>query len=155
MFDKIRDALSGVLAGDAEVVNVLPDADNKKLCAAVLMVQIIVADGKITEDEEAKLLDVLQTHYDMDAGQAHALAEQAKVKHSEAIDLYSFTSVLKNQMEETERLGLIEDLWEMVYADGKLHEFEDNLVWRLAELLNISSDRRMALKKVVRERAGA
>ena len=152
MFDKIKDALSGLVSGEdgVETSSLLID---KKLCAAALMVHVIVADGKITTDEEVKLLAVLETHYEMTAEQAAELATQAKQAQSESVDLYSFTSVLKAQMSETERMGLVEDLWEMVYADGKLHEFEDNIVWRVAELVGINSDRRMALKRLVRERA--
>ena len=31
-------------------------------------------------------------------------------------------------------------MWEIVYADGELHELEDNVVWRVAELIGV--DRR-------------
>lgn len=135
--------------GQTETVS----TDGKNFNAAVLMVHIIAADGKVTDEEEAKLLSVLETHYDMSAEEAVQLSQQAKVAQSEAIDLHAFTSVLKKEMSEGERCGLVEDLWEMVYADGELHEFEDNLVWRVAELVGISSDRRMALKRLVRDRA--
>ena len=152
MFNKIKDALTALMSGeDAD-----PSASllmDKKLCAAVLMVHAIAADGKVTPEEEAKFLAVLHTHYEMDDVQAGELAANAKRVQAESVDLYSFTSVVKSQMSETERMGLIEDLWEMVYADGQLHEFEDNLVWRIAELIGINSQRRIALKQVVRDRA--
>ena len=49
---------------------------------------------------------------------------------------------------------MVEDLWEMVFADGKLHEFEDNVVWRVAELLGVQSRSRMELKQRVLARQG-
>lgn len=154
VFDKIKDALNSIISGDDDA-EAAPFIMDKKLCAATLMVHVMVADGKIKPEEEAKLLDVLETHYEMTADQAAELAEQARKKQSESIDLYSFTSIIKAKMSETERMGLIEDLWEMVYADGTLHEFEDNIVWRVAELIGINSDRRMALKRLVRDRTSA
>jgi uncharacterized tellurite resistance protein B-like protein len=42
-------------------------------------------------------------------------------------------------------------MWKLVYADGTVHEFEDNAVWRVAELLGVPSQTRIALKKRVRE----
>ncbi len=39
----------------------------------------------------------------------------------------------------------------MAYADGKAHEFEENLVWRVAELLGVSSADRLALKRRIRD----
>lgn len=153
MFSAIKDFLNDLTSTDKAEEGGERSLD-KKLCAAALMVHVMEADGQIKPEEEAKLLSVLEAHYDLNAEQAHELAISAKTTQSESIDLYSFTSVLKAQMDETERMGLVEDLWEMVYADGQLHEFEDNMVWRLAELLNISSERRMRLKRIVRERAG-
>jgi uncharacterized tellurite resistance protein B-like protein len=38
-------------------------------------------------------------------------------------------------------------MWELVYADGQVSEFEDNVVWRAADLLGISSRDRIELKR--------
>ena len=80
------------------------------------------------------------------------LANAAKLAQSDAVDMYRFTSILKTEMQEDERRALIEDLWEMVYADGEVHEFEDNVVWRVAELIGIQSRERMVLKQRVLNR---
>ena len=53
---------------------------------------------------------------------------------------------------EEERVLIIENLWEMVFADGIVHELEDNVVWRIAELLGVDSRDRMLLKQKVWKR---
>ncbi len=118
------------------------------------MVHIIAADGIVREEEEAKLHSILLEHYAVSEKEALELAAAAKKAQSESIDLYSFTSILKAEMDESERLALVEDLWEMVYADGEVHEFEDNIVWRVAELIGILRHERMALKQRVIARRG-
>jgi len=45
-------------------------------------------------------------------------------------------------------------LWEMAMADGVVHEFESNLVWRVSELLGVSARDRVTLKKLVASRVG-
>ena len=70
----------------------------------------------------------------------------------EAIDLYQFTSVLKRALDDAERVTMIESLWEMVFADGVVHEMEDNVVWRVAELLGVDTRDRMLLKQRVWKR---
>lgn len=127
---------------------------DKKLAAAALMVHVMAADGTIRPEEEAKLLSVLREHYAVSQDDAKTLAENARAAQETAVDLYGFTSILKQQMTEEERLGLIEDLWEMVYADGDLHEFEDNVVWRVAELIGVHARHRMELKQRVLARQG-
>ncbi|MEL6503433.1 MAG: TerB family tellurite resistance protein [Pseudomonadota bacterium] len=133
-----------------------PRVLDKKLAAAALMVHVIAADGEIKPEEDARLHAILEEHYAVSAAEADALTAEARARQAEAIDLYAFTSLLKQQMDESERLALVEDLWEMVYADGTVHEFEDNVVWRTAELLGILSRDRMVLKqRVLARREGA
>ncbi len=127
-------------------------AIDKNLAAAALMVHVIAADGKITADEETRLMQVLREHYSVTDGEALTLANAAKLAQTDAVDMYRFTSILKSEMDQSERLALVEDLWEMVYADGELHEFEDNVVWRVAELIGIQSRERMVLKQRVFDR---
>ncbi len=128
------------------------DPTDKKLAAAALMFHVIAADGVVQEEEETKLRSILCTHYDVDDADIDKLLEQARMADSEAVDLYAFTSTLKSHASNDERILLIEDLWEMVFADGELHEFEDNIVWRVAELIAVSPQDRMAMKQRVQKR---
>jgi hypothetical protein len=50
-------------------------------------------------------------------------------------------------------LHFIEVLWEMVYADGDVGEIEDNIMWRIAELIGVDQQQRIGLKLRVAERA--
>ena len=60
----------------------------------------------------------------------------------------------KNFFDQEGRQRIIEMLWEMAMADGVVHEFESNLVWRAAELLGVSTRDRVRLRKMVASRAG-
>ncbi len=74
----------------------------------------------------------------------------------EAIDLYAFTSVLKRHLDAEARKAFIGMMWEIVYADGELHELEDNTVWRVAELIGVESrDRIEARRKAAAHMPGA
>jgi uncharacterized tellurite resistance protein B-like protein len=79
------------------------------------------------------------------------LIAQATRAEGDAVDLYHFTSVIMRSINEDGRLRIIEMMWELVYADGQVSEFEDNVVWRAADLLGISSRDRIALKHKVAE----
>jgi uncharacterized tellurite resistance protein B-like protein len=45
-------------------------------------------------------------------------------------------------------------LWEIIYADGRVSEFESNLIWRAADLLGISSRDRIELGRRVASEQG-
>jgi uncharacterized tellurite resistance protein B-like protein len=80
------------------------------------------------------------------------LINSATRVEGDAVDLYHFTSVIMRSVNEEGRLKIVEMMWEMVYADGQVTEFEDNVVWRAADLLGISSRDRIDLKHRVAER---
>lgn len=123
--------------------------DDKRLAAAALLFHLVDVDGVVDETESAKLREILQTRYELSDEATDDLIEAAKLRDREAVDLYGFTSVLKRTMEESERLDVVEMMWEIVFADGVVHEFEDNTIWRVAELLGISTRDRMLLRQKV------
>ena len=44
---------------------------------------------------------------------------------------------------------MVEMMWQIVYTDGAVSEFEDNLIWRAADLLGVSQSERIALRERV------
>lgn len=128
--------------------------DDYRLAAATLLFHVIAIDGVVSAEERAKLGELLRHRYGLDADATTALVEAAEAADKQAVDLYGFTSVLKRRLDEGERERIVAMMWELVYADGKVHEFEDNLIWRAAELLGVSSQARIRLKQAVRANAG-
>jgi uncharacterized tellurite resistance protein B-like protein len=129
--------------------------DDARLALASLLVHCTGIDGTVSETEQAALREVLTRHLRLPAEDVEVLIADATEAEREAVDLYRFTSVLKRQMSEAERMHAIEQLWEIAYADGKSHEFEENLVWRVAELLGVNPRDRIARKRAVAENKSA
>jgi uncharacterized tellurite resistance protein B-like protein len=125
-----------------------------RVAAAALLVHVMAVDGVVRAEERSMLVDLLQREYQLDARNALALVAEAETAEAEAIDLFAFTSVLKQRLEEADRERIVELMWRLVFADGDVHEFEDNVIWRVAELLGVSSQARIRLKQAVRRDAG-
>jgi uncharacterized tellurite resistance protein B-like protein len=100
------------------------------------------------------LLDVLIQRVDVASEDADALIDAAVSADREAVDLYQFTSMVNRSLDEESKKKLVEVLFLIGYADGKLSEFEDNIVWRAAELLHVSSQDRIEIRKRIRSAAG-
>lgn len=123
-----------------------------RLAAAALLVHATIVDGEVSRSETEVLRDVLERRFDLDHGAAGRLITQAAEKEKDAVDLYGFTSVLTRHLDREGRLKIVEMLWEIVIADGVIHEMEANLVWRAAELLGVTSRDRIRLRKSVESR---
>jgi uncharacterized tellurite resistance protein B-like protein len=80
------------------------------------------------------------------------VAEATAAEH-EAVDLYHFTTLINRTLDEEGRRRVVEMMWEIVFADGRVSEFEDNLLWRAADLLGVSSRERIELRQLVAARA--
>ncbi len=130
------------------------DANDDRLAAAALLVHVAAIDGSITDAERAVLHARLKSKFDLDDDTANALIDQAIEADKEAVDLYRFTSLLLRDLDEDGRRRIVGMMWEVVYADGKVTEFEDNLIWRAADLLGITSRDRAALRQRARSAAG-
>ncbi|MYZ50200.1 TerB family tellurite resistance protein [Propylenella binzhouense] len=126
--------------------------DDTRLALAALLLQAADVDGEVSPVERGRVRDLLKRQYGLVGDDLDTLLGDALRAEQEAIDLYGFTSILKRQLSAEERLGVVRLLWEIVYADGVPHEFEENLVWRVAELLAVPREQRLAAKASVAER---
>ncbi len=125
------------------------DLDDPRVAAAALMFHVIDADGIRDAGERARMRDLVSQAYSVRGAELDDLIATAEEAEREAVDLYAFTSVLMRDLGPEARLQFIRILWEMVYADGEAHELEDNVVWRIAELIGVDSRDRIAMRQKV------
>jgi uncharacterized tellurite resistance protein B-like protein len=147
MFDRLLEFL-GDLPGAKSGRKALT-ADDPKVAAAALMFHVMDADGNRREVESTRLKALLAEAYGLSGRELDELVQAGEKADQEAIDLYAFTSVLKRNLTREGCAEFVKIMWEIVYADGELHELEDNVVWRVAELIGVDSRERIALRQLV------
>lgn len=129
--------------------------DDHRLAAAALLYHVVAVDGEVAEAERVRLHELLKARYGLDEAATDDLVRAAVEADDEAIDFYRFTSVLKAKLDEIDREQIVAMMWDLVYADGRLTEFEDNAIWRVADLLGVSGRARLRLKKIVQSGGNA
>ncbi len=134
MLDGLRQFIADVVSPTAHQDRAFDDT-GYRLAATALLIHVISLDGEPSEVEKRKLHSLLETRFGLDPGTADKLIASATLVEGEAVDLYHFTSVIMRSVNEEGRLRIVEMMWELVYADGQVSEFEDNVVWRAADLL--------------------
>ena len=154
MLDTLRQFIADVVSPTAQAARAFDESDYR-LAATALLVHVISLDGEPSDLEKRKLHSLLESRFKLDPGTADQLIASATLVEGEAVDLYHFTSIIMRSVDEEGRLRIVEMMWELVYADGNVTEFEDNVVWRASDLLGISSRDRIELKHRVAERRSA
>ncbi len=151
MLQSIGDFISSISSG-GEIKSF--DENDYRLSAAALLIHVAVSDDSFDEAERGVLTDALTQRFDVDADDAEALITSAMKADREAVDLYQFTSMINRALDDEGKKKVVEVLFLMGYADGKLTEFEDNIVWRASELLHVSSRDRVEIRKRIRASIG-
>lgn len=123
--------------------------DDPRLAAAALMLHVMDADGVRQESERQTLRGLLTERYDLSLPGLEELLVAGEAAERDAVDLYAFTSVLNRHLDADAKIDFVRALWEVVYADGELHELEDNVVWRIAELIGVDRRDRIAARRDV------
>jgi len=116
------------------------DKDNNKslelLCG--LMIEAAYMDGQIDEAELNKIKFSLVNIFAEDNVEVDLVLKVALENKNNSKSLHHYTSYINKNFDDNKKLFLIEALWEIVLSDGKIHDFESNLIRRLAGLLYIS-----------------
>jgi uncharacterized tellurite resistance protein B-like protein len=144
MLDSLRNFISELTGGEKHPGRF--EGNDYRLAAAALLIHASTIDGTMTEVERERLRTLLKSRFGLDDTATDELIDAGTRADNEAVDLYHFTSLINRSLDEPGRLGIVEMMWEMVFADGRVNEFEDNLMWRAADLLGVSSRDHIALR---------
>lgn len=147
MFEAIKNFVTELADGN-KAAGSFDDADFR-LAFAALLVHAAAVDGEFNTVERDKLTELLKQRFELDDAKAGELVVQATAADQKAIDLYHFTHLLNGKLDDNERLRMIEMMWQLAYADGAASDYEDNLIWRVADLLGVPSRERIALRQRV------
>jgi len=125
------------------------DGDDYRVAAAALLVHVATLEHDLTGPARQRLPGLLTAQFSLTDALTDELIEAAMAADREAVDFYHFTHLLMRTLDEQGRLRLVEMLWKMAFADGAISEFEDNVMWRVADLLAVSPRERIALRQGV------
>ena len=119
--------------------NVTEDNSNKNLeLLCGLMIEAAYTDGQIDANELNKIKSSLVNVFAEDPKEINLVLEEALKNKNNSKSLHYYTSFINKNFDQDKKLLLIETLWEIVLSDGEIHDFESNLLRRLAGLLYIS-----------------
>ena len=148
MINRIKAFLEG--GRDAEKGS--DSIDETQLAAAALLVEAARMDEHFDDAEWQTIRSLIRDRFDLAEEDAEALIALADEAVDGSTQIFRFATTIKNQFDENERVKMIEMLWRVVYADGEVHDFEANLLRRVAGLIYVSDrDSGTARKKVLAE----
>tara|TARA_Y100001934_G_scaffold253053_1_gene317697 strand:+ start:361 stop:828 length:468 start_codon:yes stop_codon:yes gene_type:complete len=152
MLDIISALLSGKPTKGGAAKDEVPE---KQLAAVALLVEVAYMDDDFENVERSRITELISRYFDLDSSECDILMEDAEKAARDSGQLYEFTRVINDTYSLEERVELMELLWEVVYADGEVHDMETGLLRKIGGLIYVSDkDRGFAQKRVARRAAG-
>ncbi len=151
MINRIKKLFDRIDSGEAVQSD---GAEAHTMAAAVLMVEAARLDGDFDMVERQSICSLVTRHFKLEEEEADQLISEAEAVHDDTNHLVRLTQTIKNSYPPEERIAIIEMLWEVVYADGVLHDYEANLLRRIGGLIYVSDRDRGSARNRVKDRLG-
>ncbi|MCO7227165.1 TerB family tellurite resistance protein [Pleionea sp. CnH1-48] len=108
-----------------------------RVAAAVLMIEVMKMDFEIKDEEQEQILSLLKSEFELNDEEADELYKVSTDKALFATDFHEFTQLINNHYAVEQKIRLIRLLWKVALADGKVHAYEEHLIRRVSDLLNL------------------
>lgn len=121
-----------------------------QLATAALMLEVARVDGRVEASEQAALRDALMREFALGEGQTETLLALAEREARESSGDYAFTSLVNRGFDAADKLRVVEYMWRIAYADGRLDAHENHFMRKIADLLHIARADYVAAKQRAR-----
>ena len=111
--------------------------DPLRLATAAILLDIAYADGTFTPAEDGDIVAFLERAFSLADDEARDLIAAAAEIRARTIDHFALTNYIRKNSALGERIEIVRTMWRMVYGDGKLTDYENYLVRKLADLLGL------------------
>ncbi len=111
--------------------------DKLPLAACALLVEVMRIDGEVSEAERRTVLEAMAQTFALPGEQLEELLALAEREVAEAVDQYQFTRLINERFTPEEKARLVEMLWRVAFADGRLDKHEEYVIRKLTELLHL------------------
>ena len=145
MIDKLKRFFSQSEPSDSQDANPVSEHD-VRVAVCALFVEMARIDQTFTQTEMETILSILKEKYGLSEEHADALVAEADRELEQSVDLWQFARLINENYSTQEKIEVIEILWQMVFVDGKMDEYEHYLMNKLKNLLRLSHDQLMAAK---------
>jgi uncharacterized tellurite resistance protein B-like protein len=146
--------LKAWLIDPAEALRTSAGDDDRRYAAAGLLVVAARMDDRFSPAERDAILRLLRQRFSLSEAEATELVGIAERRAEQSQQIFPLTQIVEESFSPAERIDLMEMLWEVVYADGRLDEYEANLLRRIAGLIHVGDGDSGAARKRVLARLG-
>jgi uncharacterized tellurite resistance protein B-like protein len=125
-----------------------------RIATCALLLEMAHIDDEFSGSEQENIILILKRDYQLSDEYATELIQATEEELKGSIDVWQFTNLINQNYSTQEKNQIIEMVWKIAYADGRLDKHEDYLVHKLAKLLRLTHKQLIDAKlKIIHNRA--
>lgn len=143
IFPGVTDMINRILDFFQAKMEIDHDSDSSQsqqripIATCALLLEMAHTDSEFNSLEQEKIISILQDEFNLSHHDASELIELSELERKESLDLWQFTNLINNHYSKEEKKKVLEILWHVVYADDKVDKYEEYLMRKLSNLLNM------------------
>ena len=152
MLNTLKDLFDTFTSGPDEY-SATEQAHSLQLATAVLLVEVMRADPTIQAAERSAVMSTLQMRFALGVDELARLVDLAEQTAKTAYDYHRFTSSINGHFTHPQKISIIENMWQVAYADTHLDAHENHLIGKIASLLHVTQGEYIGAKMRAKEAA--
>jgi uncharacterized tellurite resistance protein B-like protein len=133
MFEKLRDIFFTQEGGQTAAET----SRRIQVATAVILLEVANSDDEFTDAERKSIVEILKDNFDLGNEEVQELISVSDEKRKGSIDIWHFANVINENYSDGEKYTIMENIWKVIYSDGRLDKYEDHVVHKLATILHI------------------
>ena len=150
MIKAIRQFFDAYISADADA-KTADDGRRLQMATAAILIEMTRVDFDVTSEEMGAVVKAVRTTFGLTPVETTELIRLAGEEAQQATDYFQFTSLINRQFSPEDKKRLVELMWHVAYADGKMDKYEDHFVRKIAGLLHVSHKDFIAAKHRARQ----
>ena len=137
MLSKIKDFFQENIAIKEKVADDKESNNKVAIATCALLLEMAHTDEEFNEIEEAEIKKIMQSEFNLSEDKVDEIIKLSDAERIESLDLWQFTNLINENFSKEEKIRVVEYIWQVIYADEKVDQYEEYLIRKLSYLLNV------------------
>ncbi len=122
-----------------------------QIATCALFLELAHSDDEFTIDEEEKIIQIMEETFELNEKYVLDLIELSKEHINKSVSLYEFTEIVNSNFSFNEKFELVKNLWRLIYADEKLHSYEEYFIRKVSNNLHLHHQEMISAKLEIKK----
>ena len=137
MLSKIKDFFQENIAIEEKTADIKESSNKVAIATCALLLEMANTDEEFSEIEETEIKNIMQSEFNLSEDKVDEIIQLSNEERKEKIDLWQFTNLINENFSKDEKIRVVEYIWQVIYADEKVDQYEEYLIRKLSYLLNV------------------